>query len=363
LKEGDEVLTPAFDCDGALQPFVVMGCRLRFYRSDVCTFAVDVDDLKKRISTRTKLIHVVQHFGIPQVWDKLQDIINEMGIPILEDNAYSLFSVYKEQPFGSMGDLAVFSLRKELPLSDGGMLCINKPEYQWDPPFRRIRWIYPTERRSAIAIIQKKLREWIHPPLSVDRLVKMMRSTRNLHYPPPLYSDLNAPPPVWSQRDVIGNEFSCDYLRPMSRLARWQLRCWNAENFASIGECRRSAYSYLVAHLQDVPGLKVMNPVLPDGVVPYCLNLSIARHRDEVLSDLQKNYSVMAWPTLPGAVLEQIKDFPDVQELGRQLLQLVFPRDIVWPADYQAYLDTFVRDVKDLCNQYYGRTQVAVEGF
>ena len=134
LDSEDEVLTPAFDCDGSLQPFRVAGCRLRFFRSDPYSFAVDIDDIKRQITNKTKLIHIINHFGIPQPWEDLLSLRQEIGIPILEDNAYSLFSKFNNSPFGIFGDFAVFSLRKNLPLIDGGLLRINNSKYSFKSP-------------------------------------------------------------------------------------------------------------------------------------------------------------------------------------------------------------------------------------
>src|SRR3989344_1363785 len=124
LKAGDEVLTPAFDCDGTLQPFKVLGLKLTFFRIDPYTFEVDLEDLKQKISSKTKLIHIVNYFGIPQSWDRLKIFRKEYGVPILEDNAHSLFSSYKGKKLGTFGDASIFSLRKSLLLPDGAILQI-----------------------------------------------------------------------------------------------------------------------------------------------------------------------------------------------------------------------------------------------
>jgi hypothetical protein len=68
LKDGDEVLTPAFDCDGSLQPFKALELKLKFFRSDPHTFSADIDDIKRKITYGTKLLHIINHFGMPQDW-------------------------------------------------------------------------------------------------------------------------------------------------------------------------------------------------------------------------------------------------------------------------------------------------------
>ena len=348
LKEGDEVLSPAFDCDGALQPFNPFGCRIVFYRSDPNTFAVDVNDIRQKISEQTRLIHVIHHFGMPQPWRALESLRREREIPILEDNAYSLFSSIEGQPFGTFGDLAIFSLRKELPLVDGGMLRINNPKFSWSPPARRVRWLYTTERGILLSQVQDELRRRFLLPIPAVRLARLIGylPSKRPQAMPPLFSDPEASYPVWPDRDKIGEEFSCDYLRPISHLGRKQLGRWSRGDFERLSVQRRRAYRTLVSLLQNITGLTVLNPELPDGVVPFCLNLRLEKRRDEALLALQKSYNVMAWPTLPGAVLEQVEDFPEVRQLGRKLLQFTFPKELNWPPAYDGVLKQFAVDLK-----------------
>ena len=85
---------------------------------------------------------------MPQPWDSLLAMRQKTGIPILEDNAYSLFSGIGDRLLGTFGDMVIFSLRKNLPLIDGGMLRLNNPRYE----FR------PTQKRLNIALSQNILR-------------------------------------------------------------------------------------------------------------------------------------------------------------------------------------------------------------
>lgn len=361
LKPADEVLSPAFDCDSTLQPFSVAGIKVRFYRSKSENFTVDVEDIQARITDKTRLIHVIQHFGFPQPWEDLNVLRHKFGIPILEDNAYSLFSTFRGKPFGFWGDLAVFSLRKELPLIDGGMLRINNPNYRWQPPRRKIRWVYPPERRKAVFMLQRAMRKALSLPSPLEHfallVLKWIRTSPKLRALPPLYSDPEAPLPDWPLRDKISEDFAIDYLRPMSRAARWQLSQWGVTDFKELSARRRIVYRKLTALLQGTQGLKIIYPTLPDGVVPFTFNIRLERYRDEILTKLAGTYDVMAWPTLPGAVLSRLDDFPEMQKLGRELMQFVFPRDKFWPHEYEKQLESFARDVRALCGRFFGTAE------
>jgi len=350
IRSGDEILTPAFDCDGTLHPFTAARANVVFYRSNPYTLAIDCDDLCGRITSKTKLIHVINHFGFPQPWNELLRVRNETGIPILEDNAYSLYSRFGEKPLGTMGDMAIFSLRKELPIIDGGVLRINNPQFTCDLPSRSVAWVYPTERRTAISLLQRYVRERLKLPIPFERLAHLigyLRPTENIIYLPPLYSDPNAPFPDWPERDVAGEDFECDHLRPMSRLARWQVQGWSEEDVEQLKKLRRSAYTYLSDSLRGISGIEIIEPVLAEGVVPFSFNFLIRENRDQVLNKLERRFSLMAWPTLPQAVLDQLNEFPDVQILGRQLLQWVFPKGCHWPADYDNHMRKFVTEIDE----------------
>lgn len=357
LKAGDEVVTPAFDCDGSLQPFTAKGCTLRFYRSDPASLTADLNDLRRCISSRTRLIHIVQHFGLPQPWNELGELRRESGIPILEDNAYSLFSSYQGRPFGSFGDLAVFSLRKELPLTDGGWLRINNPEYSYsrDTSINSAPWFYRSELESTLYLLQGIVRRKFRVPLPlvrIARVLKFLSPNVDGTYLPPLYSDPLEDIPNVPYRDVAGSEFVNNLQRPMSRLARLQLSRYGMVDFCSIREQRRSSYATLVNSIQDIPGKVILYPELPEGAVPFCLNFRIENCRDEILGELARNYSVMAWPTLPGLVLSQLDKFPDVQILGRELMQFSFPKGHQWPQDYPNHLKQFANDFRQVMKRF-----------
>jgi len=361
VGDGDEILTPAFDCDGALQPFTVMGVRPRFYRINPHDFAIDIEDLQRKITTKTKLIHIVQYFGQPQNWQAIENFKRTCDVPILVDNAYSLYSSYEGRNFSSLGDLAFFSLRKELPLSDGALLQINNSQYHCPRVEESVPWVYAHERARALSIIRAGLKKAIPASDVLLRLLRRGGLGSGVTYLPPLYSDLDAELPVVALRDHVGEEFSCDYLRPMSRFARWQLGRLKADDFAAISLRRQTAYRHLVSRLQGIPGLIIMNEYLSDETVPFCLNLRVTRFRDEILSELSREYSVMAWPTLPGAVLEQIDDFPEVRELGSQIIQFVFPWDLIWPTDYFEHLDRFAQDLKESWVRHCGALFAGIE--
>lgn len=342
LKPQDEVLTPAFDCDGALQPFKVLGLKMRFFRSDPYTFSADIGDIRKRINTRTRLIHVVNHFGMPQPWDNLLVLRKETGIPILEDNAYSLFSRFGERQFGSLADISVFSLRKNLNLIDGGLLRVNNPEITFRMPEKDIPWIFPAEK-SALIYLAKSSLGYYKLPASLRRFAR--RFNHAVEPLPPLFSDAKADFPDCHSRDEIGKEFSCDYIRPMSRLARIQLGKISIKDIEEICAQKNKFYSKLSEALSSRRGIKVLWPKLTEGIVPFCLSFLVDEKRDMIFDYLRKKYDVMVWPTLSRLVLDQLENYPEVELLGRKLLQINLPSGNVRTGGFCKYLDNLIDDL------------------
>ncbi|MDO8524888.1 MAG: DegT/DnrJ/EryC1/StrS family aminotransferase [Candidatus Omnitrophota bacterium] len=343
LNTGDEVLTPAFDCDGALQPFRVLGLRPIFLRSDPYTFELDLSDVQSKITPATRLIHAINHFGFPQPWDALAALGRQAGIPILEDNAYSLFSAASGRPFGSFGDVAIFSLRKNLPLTDGGMLCVNNPHYKVVRPSVGPPWIYPSEYTNALRLLMRSLRISNRASL-LGALAAPLR--RFVQAPPPLYSESSGGYPEVPSRDRIGGDFACNYLRPMSRLALRQFSGFSASDFAGIAEKKRYFYNRISEGLKGLSGVRVLWPALPEGSAPFSLCVLIDSGRDAILEKLNKKYEVMVWPTLPGAVLDHLDKYPEVELLGRKLLQINLPADMVVKPFFREYSEAIVDDIR-----------------
>jgi len=342
IKPDDEILTPAFDCDGSLQPFKVAGAKLRFFRCDPYTFAADIGDIKKRISSKTRLIHIINHFGMPQPWDDLLLLRKEAGIPILEDNAYSLFSTFNNKPLGSFGDMAIFSLRKNLPLMDGGLLRINNPEYSLKSPLKSAPFFYPTEIDGIFRSVKATLGYRKAPEL-LRRFIKKINP--EIGPPPPLYSEAERGYPDWPLRDQIGRDFSRDYLRPMSRFARMQLGKFTESDYADISEKKRKYYLRLAEKLSGIKGIDILWPNLPEGAVPFCSFLLIGSKRDFIFDSLRRKYDVMVWPTLSKLILNELNNYPEVELLGRKLLQINLPADKVRSPGFLKYLENLVKDI------------------
>lgn len=117
IKRGDEVILQAFTCLAVPEPILWTGATPVYADMAPRRFTIDIDDVRKKITPRTRAI-VVQHtFGIPGPVKELRQLAQERGIYLIEDCAHSLGSTLAGQPLGTFGDAAIFSFGRDKTLS------------------------------------------------------------------------------------------------------------------------------------------------------------------------------------------------------------------------------------------------------
>ena len=129
IGPGDEVITPSLTWVSAINLVSLMGATPVFIDIDRDTLMVDAAAVEAAITPRTKLIIPVHYAGAPLDMDPLRALAQQRGIPLLEDAAHSLGTLYKGRPVGSSGD-AVFSLQaiKNVTSAEGGVFVTNDDE-------------------------------------------------------------------------------------------------------------------------------------------------------------------------------------------------------------------------------------------
>lgn len=128
---GDEVIVPAltFIATG-LAPVHQMAVPV-FADIDPVTFNIDPDDVERRITDRTAAIIPVHLHGAPADMDRITEIANRHGIPVLEDAAQAPGATHRGRPVGGIGAVGAFSLQvtKNIPTcGEGGLLVTGSAE-------------------------------------------------------------------------------------------------------------------------------------------------------------------------------------------------------------------------------------------
>ncbi|CAN5138105.1 DegT/DnrJ/EryC1/StrS family aminotransferase [soil metagenome] len=125
IKPGDEVIVPAFTWVSTANVVLYQGAKVVFADVDPHTFNIDPEDLKKRITSRTKAIIPVHLFGLCADMDAIKEITGE--IPLIEDGACAAGAGYKGTAAGALGIIGCFSFhpRKSVTTGEGGMVTTN----------------------------------------------------------------------------------------------------------------------------------------------------------------------------------------------------------------------------------------------
>ncbi len=136
IKEGDEVVMPAFTFVSTANAFVLRGAKVVFVDSSDTHPGLDENKLRKAISEKTRAIVVVHYAGIACNMEEILRVARENELYVVEDAAQAIDSYFvspngKKQPLGTMGHLATFSFHetKNISSGEGGMLAINDEQF------------------------------------------------------------------------------------------------------------------------------------------------------------------------------------------------------------------------------------------
>ena len=149
---GDEVLCQSLTFCATANPIKYLGATPVFVDSEPDTWNMDPDLLEEAIRDRIektgktpKAIIPVALFGMPFRIDKILEVAERYGIPVIEDAAEALGSTYKGRPIGTFGRYGIFSFNgnKVITTSGGGALVCGSPEDK-----ERIKW-FASQARDA----------------------------------------------------------------------------------------------------------------------------------------------------------------------------------------------------------------------
>jgi dTDP-4-amino-4,6-dideoxygalactose transaminase len=123
IGPGDEVIVPAFTWVATANCVLYCGATPVFADVDRVTFDIDLVDLKRKLSPRTKAVIPVHLFGYPAEMDAIREIVGSK-VFVLEDAACAAGAKYKGRSVGTLGDAAAFSFhpRKSVTTGEGGIV-------------------------------------------------------------------------------------------------------------------------------------------------------------------------------------------------------------------------------------------------
>lgn len=130
VGEGDEIIMPAFTIISCAMAVTKLGAVPVLIDSDVHTWNMNVREIERKITSRTKAILVVHLYGLPVEMDKVLELAGKYHLKIVEDAAEMHGQTYKGKPCGSFGDLSTFSFypNKHVTTGEGGMVVTDDEE-------------------------------------------------------------------------------------------------------------------------------------------------------------------------------------------------------------------------------------------
>ncbi len=130
IGPGDEVIMADTNWIATASPIVNLGAKPIFVDILEDSWCIDPDKAEAAITPQTKAIVAVHLYGNLCDMDRLLAIGEKYGIPIIEDAAEAIGSVYHDKRAGSMGKFGAFSFHgtKTLTTGEGGMFVTNDAE-------------------------------------------------------------------------------------------------------------------------------------------------------------------------------------------------------------------------------------------
>jgi perosamine synthetase len=127
LQPGDEVIMPTFTIISCALPIVLASGIPVLVDSDPHTWTMDVTQIEKKISDRTRAIMPVHMYGHPVDMDPLLELAQKYDLQIIEDAAEAHGAEYRGRRAGSFGASSCFSFyaNKLLTTGEGGMLLTD----------------------------------------------------------------------------------------------------------------------------------------------------------------------------------------------------------------------------------------------
>ncbi len=310
LGAGDEILVPAYNCGTEVDALLAAGAVVVLYRVDD-QGGIDVEDLRRRMTSRTRAVYVIHYFGWPQDLTRVRTLCIGAGLPLVEDCALALYSERDGVPVGHGADAAIFSFPKTLPVPDGGALVLR------DAPSHGFAGRSAPSRsrilRRTLGLVRRRLRTGPRAR-SHGRAVHLGSAAGAGSGGGPLRPDM---PPGYYWDGPSG-------AWGVSRVTLGILRQIDP---SAVVTRRRSNYERLLARIGGLPGLRPLHRDLPAGVCPLELPVVVVDRDGWVGALLARGVVAIPWWAGYHRALPW-DEFPDACRLKDSVLALPINQDL-----------------------------------
>ena len=127
LGKGHEIIVPSFTIISNANAILKSFAKVVLVDSDPITWNIDINDIKKKISSKTKAIMLPHIYGFPNDMKRIISICKKHKLYLIEDAAEMIGQNYFNVPCGSFGDISIFSFyaNKHITTGEGGAILTN----------------------------------------------------------------------------------------------------------------------------------------------------------------------------------------------------------------------------------------------
>lgn len=318
LKPGDKVLVPTYHCPTMIAPVVALGAEPVFYPIGAHG-GPQLEWLKLQPLEGIKIILAAHYFGLPHPLQALREWCNIAGIALIEDCAHSLFGMSGSKPVGQWGDVAIGSLTKFLPVTEGGCLQLNvvlnlTPKLSAPSTSQQLKAIADV---LHVAATFRRLTGLNHLLLGAYSLLRRIQPAV-VAVPAQHQGNDEKKPPI--------DEYSIDQVSS-HRAPTW-VSTWISNQIprARIVERRRRCFAELARLLTGFDSFRPLQTTLPDGAAPYVFPLWVAEPDPGYARLRQIGIPVSRWDRLWSGVPELADDVGTLW--SHHILQLACHQDL-----------------------------------
>lgn len=179
VKEGDEVILPVYTYAATANIIIHCGATPVFVDTNHNDFNINVSEIEKKITSRTKVIIPVDFAGYPCDYNEINSIVNKSSVKnifvaqsveqkklgrilILSDAAHSIGGEYFGKKTGVLTDITVFSFHavKNLTTAEGGAIAFNLPEPFDNEDIYKYFAIYSLHGQNKDALAKTQIGSW-----------------------------------------------------------------------------------------------------------------------------------------------------------------------------------------------------------
>ena len=130
LQRGDEVIVPAVSWSTTYYPLYQYGLKIKFVDIDLHTLNYDLDQLEQAVTDKTRAIMAVNLLGNPNDFGRIQQIIGNRDIVLMEDNCESMGATYQGKLAGTFGVMGTYSsfFSHHISTMEGGLIVTDDEE-------------------------------------------------------------------------------------------------------------------------------------------------------------------------------------------------------------------------------------------